>query len=43
MNRNEAYELLKSNVFNENLIKHCVAVEAIMIKLAQYFNEDIEM
>jgi len=42
MDRNEAFELLKRNVFNENLIKHCVAVEAIMKKLAQHFNEDVD-
>ncbi|HRZ29610.1 MAG TPA: hypothetical protein P5052_02520 [Candidatus Paceibacterota bacterium] len=40
MERQEAYELLKKNVFNENLIKHCVSVESIMIKIAEYFKED---
>lgn len=41
MNRDEAFVLLKKNVLNENLIKHCVAVEAIMKKLAEYFKEDV--
>lgn len=40
MERQEAYELLKSHVFNENLVKHCIAVESIMIKIAEYFKED---
>lgn len=34
-------EILKENVFNENLIKHCIAVEAIMGGLAEHFNEDV--
>lgn len=41
MERNEYLDLLKQNVLNENLIKHCLAVEAIMKKLGEYFKEDI--
>jgi len=42
MEREKGYELLKNNVFNENLIKHCLAVEVIMRKLGDFFNEDVE-
>ena len=42
MNREEAFNLLKENVFNQNLIKHCLAVEAIMGVLARYFGKDQE-
>ena len=38
----EAINLLKENITNEKLIKHCIAVGAIMEKLAEYFNEDKE-
>ncbi|MEM3733226.1 MAG: phosphohydrolase, partial [Candidatus Bathyarchaeia archaeon] len=34
MDRNAALELIKLNVKNENLIKHMLAVEAIMCELA---------
>ena len=40
MTRDEAYALLKENLHNKNLIKHCLAVEAVMRKLADYFSED---
>ena len=40
--RNEAMDLLKTHVKNKNLIKHCLATEAVMRKLAAYFNEDVE-
>ncbi|NLJ84229.1 MAG: HDIG domain-containing protein [Halanaerobiaceae bacterium] len=42
MTRDEAYALLKENLHNKNLIKHCLAVEAVMGKLADYFGEDRE-
>ena len=42
MNRNEAYEILKQNVLENNLIKHCLSVEVGMRKLAEYFKEDVE-
>lgn len=42
MNRSTAFDELKIRLENPNLIKHSLAVEAIMIKLAQYFHEDAE-
>lgn len=42
MSREEALKLLKENLFNQNLIKHCFAVEAIMRALAQKFGEGQE-
>ncbi len=42
MNREEALSLLKENVKTENLVKHCLAVEAIMEKLAEELQEDKE-
>jgi len=40
VNREEALELLKSYVHQENLVKHCLATEAIMRSLAERFGED---
>jgi len=40
MTRTEAYELLHKYIQEKNLIKHCLAVEAGMIELATFFNED---
>jgi len=42
MTREQALELLKQNIQNQNLIKHCLAVEAIMRALARRFGEDEE-
>ncbi len=42
MTREEGLKLLKENLSNQNLIKHCLAVEAIMRALAFYFGEDEE-
>jgi len=42
MTREEGLALLKQNIQNQNLIKHCLAVEAIMKSLARHFNEDEE-
>jgi len=42
MDRQEALELIKQNVQKENLIKHMLAVEAIMRRAAEFLNEDKE-
>lgn len=42
MTREEALVKLKENLSNQNLIKHSLAVEAIMLALARRFNEDKE-
>ena len=42
MSREEALKILKENISNQNLIKHCFAVEAIMRALARHFREDEE-
>ncbi|MCX8129299.1 MAG: HDIG domain-containing protein [Clostridia bacterium] len=42
MERIEALKELKSRLTNNNLIKHSLAVEAIMRELASYFREDGE-
>ncbi len=42
MTRKEAYSLLKQHLKNKNLIKHSLAVEAVMRHLALHFNEDVE-
>jgi len=43
MNREQALQLVKENIKNKNSIKHCLAAEAIMIGLAEHFNEDIKL
>lgn len=43
MERTQALEELKARLTNKNLIKHSLAVEAIMRDLAYYFKEDAEM
>ncbi len=40
MTRKEAYKLLKQNISNQNLIKHSLAVEAVMRALAEHFKKD---
>lgn len=40
MNREEALSLVRSKVRNKNLIKHMLAVEAIMRRLAEHLGED---
>lgn len=40
MTREKALKILKENVSNQNLIKHSLAVEAIMRALAPHFGED---
>jgi hypothetical protein len=42
MERDKALEVLKENLHNENLIKHCLATEALMRSFADHFNEDKE-
>lgn len=42
MSREEAMELLKQEVKQKNLIKHCLAVEAVMTRLAENFGENQE-
>ena len=42
MTRDQALKVLKDNLSNQNLIKHCFAVEAIMVKLANHFNQDTD-
>ncbi len=40
LTREEAYKLLKKNVTNKNLQKHCLACEAVMGALAEKFAQD---
>lgn len=40
MEREKAFELVKQKIENKNLIKHCLAVEAVMRALARYFKKD---
>ena len=42
MEREEALQLVKENVKNDKLVKHMLAVEAIMREIAKYLNEDEE-
>src|SRR5690554_5215569 len=42
MEREQALEELKGRVKNQNIIKHSLAVEAIMKELAFHFKEDID-
>ncbi len=42
MKREEALNLLREKIQSNNLIKHCLAVEAVMGRLAEHFNGDKE-
>lgn len=42
MTREEALKLLNDNMINNNLRRHCYAVEAVMRALAKRFNEDVD-
>lgn len=42
MERKEALELLKNKIKNKNMFKHCLATEACLRKLAEYFKEDTD-
>ena len=43
MNRDEALKLVKEEINNQNLVKHCLAVEAVMILLAEHLKQDKEV
>ena len=43
LTRQEAHQLLKKNVTNKNLQKHCLACEVVMGALAEKFGEDQEV
>ena len=43
LNREEAFDLLKRHVKDERFVKHCIAVEAIMRRLAKRLGEDEEV
>ena len=43
MTREEALKLVQEKIQNQNLIKHCLAVEVCMKELAQHFNENVEI
>ena len=42
MDRSEALKLVQEKIQTKNLIKHCLAVEAVMYELAKNFGEDAE-
>lgn len=42
MTREEALNLIEQNIEQENLVKHCLAVEAAMRELALHFDQDPE-
>ncbi|PLX99288.1 MAG: hydrolase [Desulfuromonas sp.] len=42
ISREEAFKLVADTLENDNLIKHCLATEAVMRALAPRFNEDPE-
>lgn len=41
--RERSLELLDQHLSNQNLVKHCLASEAVMRGLAKHFNEDVEL
>lgn len=43
ISREEAYKLVVEKVKQKNLIKHILAVEAVMRRLAQHLGEDVEL
>ena len=43
MNRQEALQLVNEKIQNPNLVKHCLAVERVMISLAEHFQQDGEI
>ncbi|MCD6583515.1 MAG: HDIG domain-containing protein [Candidatus Omnitrophica bacterium] len=43
MQREEALDLVRKKLKNKNLVKHCLAVEACMRKLAQEFGENQDL
>lgn len=38
--RQQAWELLNAHMKNQNLVRHCLSVEAVMKALAKHFDED---
>lgn len=42
MDREKALELVKKHLEKDNLVKHCLAVEACMREFAEKFGEDVE-
>jgi len=40
ISRSDAYDLVTEKVTQKNLVKHILSVEAVMIRLAEEFNED---
>ena len=42
MKRQDALEMVKNEIGQKNLVKHCLAVEAVMRRLAEYFDEDVD-
>ena len=42
MDREKALELVKEHLKKDNLVKHCLAVEACMREFAEKFGEDVE-
>ncbi len=42
MNRDESLKLVREKIKNNNLVKHCLAVEACMKALAVHFEKDLE-
>jgi predicted hydrolase (HD superfamily) len=40
ISREEAYSLVTEKVKQKNLVKHILAVEAVMLRLAEHFDED---
>lgn len=42
MTREEALKLVQDKIKNQNLVKHCLAVEAVMYDLAEHLHEDIQ-
>src|SRR3989344_6265329 len=42
MNRDQALELLHKSIQNQNLRRHCYAVEVVMRALAKHFGENEE-
>lgn len=43
MNRDEAYEELKVRLYDKDLLRHSLAVEAVMREFASYYSADTEM
>jgi predicted hydrolase (HD superfamily) len=43
LNREEALALLKDHLQNQNMIKHCLASEAVMMALAEKLGDDTEL